>query len=661
MKTLQTWAKENGIKYNTAYAQFKKGSIPGAQKDPITGRVVIVSSDNKPVILQQDYQNESVFSVSTAEASTRSNKSAFIRPTDRLKHISDIPTAYRYGEGASTGDVSITDSVILCQKAYYGFAVFRATIDLYTEFCVNNIYFKKGTRKARQFFEAYFKKVGLDRIQDMFYRELWRSCNCFIFKHLGELTPEDKKQMIQSFGAEMDLSKPTKIPVKYVILNPADIHAQGSATFDVPVYVKVLSDYELERLRNPRTDTDQQIVNGLPPEIRKQIKDKKSTAVRLPLNRENIIAIFYSKQSYEAFAVPIGASVLEHLNHKRELELMDQAIARTVQQAILLITTGLETKEGKIHINPKNLERLQKIFENESVGRVLISDFSTDAKFIIPEIGDILDPRKYEELNRSIAIGLSNVFLLQGEKFANQNAKIDIFLQKLSGARKLFLDEFLIPEMKEISKALGFKGKIPEPVYEELDLKNDLEYSKIYTRLMELGLLTSDEGFDAIETGKLPSKEDSVENQKEFKKMKDAGLYKPLMAKEEGEGAGRPGGSRAPQSTKKVGPIGGSYSFAKIKENFALAHKLETEVKDNFKQTYKLKRLNKTQDSICNEVVGIIIANEDPTNWNMKIKEYIDNPVDKNPSRIRELNEIAIEHGLDSYSAAILLNSKPVQ
>lgn len=665
MKTLKQWAVENNLQYHTAYQKFTRGQIQNAVQDPATKRIVISDGQVEAKPVQTAVSNNVIYnnidlpiaSVSISEGSTRSNKSAFINPLDRLVHIDKVPTAYRFGQGAHTSDISITDMVILCQKAYYGFAVVRATIDLYTEFCVNNIYFKNGTKKARQFFSAYWKKVGLDRLQDMFYRELWRSGNCFIFKHLGKLTPEDRKQLIQTFGAEQAGPEETKVPIKYVLLNPADIHAQGSATFDSPTYVKVLSDYDLESLRNPRSDVDKEIYDNLSPETKEQIKKKKG-AIQLVLNRENIIAVFYGKQSYEAFATPLISSVLEHLNHKRELELMDQAIARTVQQAVLLITTGFMDKEGRANINPDNLKKLQKIFENESVGRVLISDFSTDAKFIIPEIGDILDPKKYEELNESIAIGLSNIFLLRGEKFANQSAKIDLFLQRLSGARKLFLDEFLIPEMKLIAKSLNFKGRIPDPVYEELDLKNEIEYAKIYTRLLELGVLTPEESFDAIETGKLPTVEDSIENQKEFKKLKDEGLYEPLLNKPKEDEAGRPNGTKAPKSVKKVNPVGGGYSFAKVKQNFLLAQALENEVTDRLKQKHNLKKLNKQQKEICNGVVELVIANELPGEWILKIDDYINNPVDRNQDRIKELNEIAVEHKLDNYSAAILLNSK---
>ncbi|MEK6884125.1 MAG: hypothetical protein AABY22_31135, partial [Nanoarchaeota archaeon] len=342
--------------------------------------------------------------------------------------------------GYSQGDVTVKDAVVLCQRAYWGFSIFRATIELFTEFCVNNIYFKGGSRKSRDFFDLFFKKVGLNKLQDIFYRELWRSGNCFIYKFLGKLEGEEYKDLIRLFDGNITRTS-VDIPIKYILLNPAEIQAQGSITFSQPTYQQVLSDYELERLRNPRTAQDKAVLDSLSPEDQKNIKSKKGGGVYRTLDTKDIVAVFLSKQSYEAFAVPLGFGVLEHLNYKKELELMDQALTRTVQQTVLLVTTGEEKDKGGI--NYQNITNLRKIFENESIGRTLVADYTTKAEFVIPTIGDILDPAKYEEINSSIAIGLGNVFLIQGEKFANQNAKIDIFLQRLQGARRLFLEEFL--------------------------------------------------------------------------------------------------------------------------------------------------------------------------------------------------------------------------
>ena len=114
---------------------------------------------------------------------------------------------------------------------------------------------------------------------------------------------------------------------------------------------------------------------------------------------------------------------------------MDMALTRTTQQAVLLITMGSELKSGALNINQKNIEAMQTLFQNQSVGKVLVSDFTTKAQFIIPDIASILDPKKYEVVNTDIQQGLNNI-LIGDEKFSSTSIKVNIFMQRLEQGRQ---------------------------------------------------------------------------------------------------------------------------------------------------------------------------------------------------------------------------------
>ena len=124
----------------------------------------------------------------------------------------------------------------------------------------------------------------------------------------------------------------------------------------------------------------------------------------------------------------MGFPVLEDINWKQEMKKMDMALTRTTQQAVLLITMGSELKNGTLNINQKNIEAMQTLFQNQSVGKVLVSDFTTKAQFIIPDIANILDPKKYQIVNEDIRMGLNNV-LVGDEKFSSTNIKVRIFFE----------------------------------------------------------------------------------------------------------------------------------------------------------------------------------------------------------------------------------------
>ena len=170
-------------------------------------------------------------------SSTRSrrNLSSVIDRTDKYRNIDDGLVPFIYSSPSATGSASssieIRDAVILCQKAYYNFAQFRNVIDLMTEFAIGDLYFNGGNRKSRSFFEQFFKKIDLHSLQDKFYREFFRSGNVFMYRFEGKLDDRDSKRIAEVFGAENLLADETRLPIRYVMLNPADIRLTGTASF----------------------------------------------------------------------------------------------------------------------------------------------------------------------------------------------------------------------------------------------------------------------------------------------------------------------------------------------------------------------------------------------------------------------------------------------
>jgi hypothetical protein len=526
-----------------------------------------------------------------------------------------------------------------------------------TEFSSSPIYLTGGSQKSKEFFEAYFKKINLASFQDQFFREYYRSGNVFIYRFDTALSSEQVLRVTQTFGSKLkSLAEDgsIKLPARYTVINPADVYAGGTVNYASNIYYKLLSDYELERLRSPKTDEDLEVYDGLPEDVKEKIANKGNSYILVPLEKNKMVAVFYKKQDYEPLSVPMGFPVLDDINWKLEMKKMDMAITRTMQQAILLVTLGTEPDKGGI--NPKNLQAMQALFENQSVGRVLIADYTTKAQFVIPEIGNLIGPEKYEVVDRDIQIGLNNI-LIGNEKFANQSIKVQVFVERLKQAREVFLNEFLIPEIRRMSKDLGFKN-FPTPVFEEMNLKDDVQYSRIYNRLVELGILTPSEGLQAIESGRLPTEQESETSQRKFRDLKQEGLYQPIIGGS--AQAGRPQGTGTPQSTKNVKPIGSNATFSvvKIKDNILASQTLEEEVKSSLRKKLGVKKLSAQQKDSAEKITEIIIANEHPDKWVELIGNYIDNPVDKNASQVTEIEDIASAHQITNYLASLLYHSK---
>jgi hypothetical protein len=612
------------------------------------------------------YQNSIEIKASRADSTTsmRRNRAATISRTDKYSNIEGgvIPFTYGGGHGRYTSNISIRDTIILCQKAYYNFSIFRNTIDLMTEFSCSPIYFTGGNEQSRKFFQAWGDRVNLWKLEDMFFREFYRSGNVFLYKLNAEFTKQDMRVISDLITTE---ARTGEVPIRYIVLNPADIQAIGSASFVSPKYIKILNDFEMQVLTNPSSEQDKAL--SMRVKNIKDLQDKTNISMSnqymvFELEPEKFVPIFYKKQDYEPFAIPMGFPVLEDINWKQELKNMDMAISRTIQQTVLLVTMG----NDEIGMPTKDqISTLRKIFENESVGRILVTDYTTNIKFIIPEIGQILDPRKYEVVDRDIRYGLNNV-LFGEEKYANTSTKIEVFLSRLKHARETFMNDFLIPEMKKISKDLGFKST-PIPRFKDADFKNDINLARVYSRLIELGVLTAEEGLTAIDTGRLPLKEESIKSQKEFLKLQDEdGLYRPLLNKPQIGGAptGRPAGTSAPQTSKSPGKIGVKASEAKPKINPDLVAKnlikfdqLVESVGAFLKEKYNRKNLSKEQKEIIKTVAETIATNENPKDWTNKIENYISKPVEITVN-MNEIQAIAEEYGIDYKTAVLLYHSR---
>ena len=73
---------------------------------------------------------------------TRRNVGGQIERTNRFENIDNGLVPFKYTKGVKNkSSLNVRDAVVLCQKAYYNFAVFRNVIDLMTEFSSTNIYF----------------------------------------------------------------------------------------------------------------------------------------------------------------------------------------------------------------------------------------------------------------------------------------------------------------------------------------------------------------------------------------------------------------------------------------------------------------------------------------------------------------------------------------
>lgn len=649
-------------KYNKKsdyWDKFKKTSPVKNETDipPIfAGESYYSEGSSSPVIVAQANHSSNLSS-----SSRRSNKIHKSTKKNQFSNIEAGMLPYQVGENG----VDIRSAVELCQKAYANIPIFRNAIDIMSEFSNSPIKLEGGNSKARDFVYKWMDRISVWKIKDQYFREYYRSGNVFMYRVDGSFSKEDFNNMSKVYGASLT---PGQVPLKYVFLNPYDIIAKRATSFGEGQYFKVLSEYDLERLLDPKTDYDQQVYDSLDPELKAKIKSKnfQKEGAEIPLDAEKLVYSFYKKQDYEPFATPFGYPVLDDINYKIELKKIDQAICRTIENVILLITMGAEPDKGGI--NPRNLEAMQGLFTNESVGRVLVSDYTTKADFVIPDLRKVVGPDKYEIVNQDIKEGLQNI-IVGDERYSNTQVKAQIFLERLKEARNAFLNDFLQPQIKMMSQNLGFRD-YPKARFEEIDIKDEVQLQRVVTRLLELGVLTPEQGIDAIKTGIYPRPDELGGAQKTYVQDREDGMYNPLVggvpmigAPDSGGTSDGPSGAETgrPTGTKGIPQDNASEKISRkdIQEVVYKAESLSSFIKKNLRSKFKKKKLTKAQEKAAEDLCESIVCSTDQDSWESVAKQCVEDNEKISDLNIKdEIVAISLDKELQIYPSALYYHGK---
>ena len=600
----------------------------------------------------------SVNNLQSSSTSTRINRSSVTAPINKFSQIRAGMLPY---EMASDG-ANVRDAIELCQKAYANVPIFRNTIDMMSEFANAELYLEGGNSTSRKFFEKLLDRIKIWDLKDQYFREYYRSGNIFLYRVDGKFSIEDYKKFSQTMSDGPSLNK---FPLKYVVLNPFEIVAKRSTVFNTKDggYAKILSEFDIERLASPKNDYDKAVFDALDPEIKKQIKDGAyfKDGLQINLKSEKMSYSFYKKQDYEPFAIPFGYPVLEDINAKMEMKKMDQAIMRTVENVILMITMGAEPDKGGI--NPNNVKAMQTLFQNESVGRVLVSDYTTKADFVIPDINKVVGPGKYQVINQDIKDGLQNI-ALNDDKYNGAEMKTRVFLDRLKEAREAFIQDFLQPEIRRIALDLGFRS-YPTVKFKDIDLRDETQLMRVATRLMELGLITAEQGMELFQTGKFPLAENLEKAQEKFVEQREKGYFNPIVGGvpmiDPETGEEEPGKISKPTKGMSGRPEGSKDQFSRenIQGTIYEIEALNSIAKEKMLEKLNSESLDENQEKMIGQLCESVICASKKENWTETMISCVNDftEIEKLGTMENILN-VSEAHKLEIYPSAILYHSK---
>ena len=209
----------------------------------------------------------------------------------------------------------------------------------------------------------------------------------------------------------------------------------------------------------------------------------------------------------------------------------------------------------------------------------------------------------------------------------------------------------------------------PEVKFVKNDTIDDDNLTKLATRLMELGVITPEQGMKVVATGTFPDPEEMGAAQDRFKEEREKGYYMPLvnsinLFEEEPE---KPAPTEKPKAIAPSGgrPVGVSNSKVFSKKNIIAATKQVNEFElrafREFAAKFGLKRMSKEKKDLVSRACESIIVAKDHTQWDESLSEVVENLDSLASLGVHDkVLELGAEHQLDDLSSAILYHSTQI-
>ena len=467
--------------------------------------------------------------VAQAAALPISSRSNLLEPSEipyRHTALENYSSLY----GTSGNLTNISDVIKKCQYAYVNYGLLRTYVDIMTEFAAEGVDITHPQQAGRVFFRAWKKAIKFKVFVKQFFLEMFRAENVPVYKIYGQVV-RSRLKGLEEKRQKKPSSRPPKgtvrIPVEYVVLNPATIVSAPSLFGDhrpygVKIPRPIVEAVKKSQARMKKGDT---IFDKLSGPLIDAIRKGDNF---INLEPEYFDLITRNRQPYESFAFPSLWSVLDPLTFKMELQTMDREAARTQIRTFGLINVG----EKEEPASDPELESIQDLVEQSSSSTYLITNHTVKISYPAPEIDKILSSTKYEQVERDIRMSMGIHDSIFGgssdSSYSNAFLSIRTLVQRIASARDIFL-EYMQAEVDSISKAIGLQ--VPGRVtVKSVGLRDENVEKRIMIRLVETGVIPPEVAIHALNTGELPDFLEIKEAWKEHAKEIEEGRFLPLQA-----------------------------------------------------------------------------------------------------------------------------------
>lgn len=409
-----------------------------------------------------------------------------------------------------------------CIMLYKTEGIVQTIVHLLADFATEGVRVSHEDVSVNNFYKAWCRKIDIKGRIHRFVVDLLQTGNVFVWRKEAKLKPAEKTAMKRgqaySIGNELyddkhrtigdltrDVPNGTKIPWGYVSLNPLQMDVRGSRFIGDHSWVMMLTKDDVNKIGNSIrrgggkyawwddiADSEVNLPNEMKGRLRKSTKKGLGQyEFEVELNKDRLTVIQdVTKTDYEVWATPSIYPAYKEIMTKRLMRAGEMSALESLKHMITLIKVG-DTKEG-LAPTPEAIHRIASSLAAGAQSHYLVWDDLIDGKVLQPNIGQVLDPKKYEAINEDIfmALGISKSVMTGQGSYANSFLSIKLLLEKLETIREKIMN-WLMFELKIIAERMNFRT-LPEVRFGIMNLRDENTERKLLMDLFDRGIVSQE-------------------------------------------------------------------------------------------------------------------------------------------------------------------------
>jgi len=380
--------------------------------------------------------------------------------------------------------------------------VYGTHINVLTNFASKGFENDIDDPKIKDFYDNWGIDVGLDDFVDKVFFDFFRVGLVRTYKVLGNykpgvnfLRPSGSIPRKAKAGKESGIAKnrfsKSFIPLRYTILNPTAIVIKGSLMFgQTATFLKKEAGKEIKELlemkRSELSDFQKKIIDHLPADFKRAVLKGED----IPLDPNLIGEVDYRRMPYERYPLPRASRAFESVEFKDELRKADYSTLDGITNYILLIRVGNDAHPVK---KQETLERASELFDTVSKSYKVVWNHTLEVdKITSPEIGEILGPDKYRQVNGDITGGIGMIRALidgLGEVSpAASELAVKSIIEEINYARRQ-VSRWIYNEYKQVAEVVGF-DRIPRVRFDDMALRDEIQMMSIVQGMIDRRIIS---------------------------------------------------------------------------------------------------------------------------------------------------------------------------